>query len=311
MPLDRPLLGLILMIGFCAVAPLSDAFSKLAAGMLPLGQVVLARFAVQAGVALPLAWTLGQGLRFPRQQLRWVVLRALLQIAATWLMVLSLRYLPLADAIAIAYVMPFILLLLGFFLLGEEVGRYRIAACVVGFGGTLLVMQPSFARVGWAAALPLLVALSFALFMLVTRKLTRTLNPIPLQAVNGLMGVAFILPLLLLADGTGLPDLDPAPLGVESAAYLLAFGLLGALAHLSLSWSLRFAPASTLAPVQYAEIPFAVLWGWVFFAQFPNALALAGICVVTGAGLFIIWRERRAHRPPAPPSPRATPTVPE
>ena len=64
-------------------------------------------------------------------------------------MFLSLRFLPLADAVAIAFVMPFIMLLLGKFVLDEEVGSRRLIACVVGFIGTLLVMQPSFAEVGW------------------------------------------------------------------------------------------------------------------------------------------------------------------
>jgi hypothetical protein len=67
----------------------------------------------------------------------------------------SLRYLPLADAVAIAFVMPFIMLLLGWFYLGEEVGPRRFGACIVGFIGTLMVVQPSFAEVGWPALLPL------------------------------------------------------------------------------------------------------------------------------------------------------------
>jgi drug/metabolite transporter (DMT)-like permease len=71
------------------------------------------------------------------------------------LMFASLRYLPLADAVAIAFVMPFIMLLLGWFYLGEEVGPRRLGACAVGFIGTLMVVQPSFAEVGWPALLPL------------------------------------------------------------------------------------------------------------------------------------------------------------
>jgi drug/metabolite transporter (DMT)-like permease len=74
------------------------------------------------------------------------------------MMFAALRHLPLADAIAIAFVMPFLLLLLGRTVLGETVGPRRLAACAVGFAGTLLVIQPSFAAVGWAALLPLGVA---------------------------------------------------------------------------------------------------------------------------------------------------------
>ena len=71
--------------------------------------------------------------------------RAILHIAGLWLMFASLRFLPLADAVAIALVMPFIMLILGRYVLDEHVGARRLAACVVGFIGTLMVVQPSFA----------------------------------------------------------------------------------------------------------------------------------------------------------------------
>jgi len=96
----------------------------------------------------------------------------------------ALRYLPLADALAIAFVMPFIMLILGHFFMGEEVGRQRMAACAVGFVGTLLVIQPNFVDVGAAALLPLGVAVVFALFMMVTRRVARALDPIRLQAME-------------------------------------------------------------------------------------------------------------------------------
>ena len=113
------------------------------------------------------------------------------------MMVSALKYLPLADAIAIAFVMPFILLLMGRFILHEQVGRRRLIAAIVGFVGTLLVVQPSFAQVGWAALLPLGVALNFALFMLITRQIARETDPIGLQAVSGVVASLLLLPTLL------------------------------------------------------------------------------------------------------------------
>ncbi len=82
-------------------------------------------------------------------------LRTVLHVAGVGVFFLALRYLPLADAVAIAFVMPFVMLLLGRFVLGETVGPRRMAACAVGFAGTLLVIQPSFVdggRRGAAAA---------------------------------------------------------------------------------------------------------------------------------------------------------------
>ena len=60
-----------------------------------------------------------------------------------------------------------------------------------------------------------------------------------------------------------------------------------------MTWSLRFAPASTVAPMQYLEIPVAAIVGWLIFSDFPNGLALLGIAITIGAGLFIVFRERR------------------
>lgn len=70
-------------------------------------------------------------------------------------------------------------------------------------------------------------------------------------------------------------------------------GVLGTLAHLLMTWSLKFAPSATLAPMQYLEIPFATLIGWLIFSDFPNGLALAGIAVTMASGLYVIYRASR------------------
>ena len=99
----------------------------------------------------------------------------------------------LADAIAIVFVFPFILLFLGRFLLGETVGRDQIIACVLGFGGCLLVIKPSFAEVGVFALLPIAVAFAFSTFMLITRSIAKECDPISLQATSGTVSTAMLL----------------------------------------------------------------------------------------------------------------------
>nr|WP_309568095.1 DMT family transporter [Psychromarinibacter sediminicola] len=222
--------------------------------------------------------------------------RSVLHILGIALVFLALRHLPVAEAIAIAYVMPFLMLILGWAVLGEQVGPRRWAACVVGFGGTLMVVQPSFAAVGAPALLPLLVAVVFALFMLVTRAIARAAAPVTLQAVSGLMATAILLPLDLSGLMGDWPlTAAPAPTRWDWVL-LVGLGLLGTGAHLLMTWSLRFAPAATVAPMQYLEIPFATLIGWLIFRDFPNGLALAGIAVTMGAGLYVILREQRVSR---------------
>ena len=155
--------------------------------------------------------------------------------------------------------------------------------------------------------LPLAVAVIFAVFMLITRLIAREVGAIELQVVSGLLASSVLLPFVAVLVHLGWVDLSSAwSEDVMPWLMLGALGIVGTLAHLLMTWSLRFAPATTLAPMQYLEIPFATLLGWLMFRDFPNGLALVGIAVVIGAGLYVIWRERRAEvqteATPAPPA---------
>lgn len=297
------MLGIVLMLGFCALAPLGDSIAKILGETIPLAQLLWARFAVQAVILLPLVWWMRLSLRMTPRVLRLTAVRTVLHIIGIGAMFASLRFLPLADAIAIAFVMPFILLLLGRLFLNEDVGVRRLAACCVGFAGTLMVIQPSFAEVGAPALLPLIVAVAFALFMLVTRQIAKDVDPVPLQAVSGLMATALLT--LAFASGAGEGLAAFALVMPERFALwlLLAIGVIGTCAHLLMTWSLRFAPSATLAPMQYLEIPVATLFGWAIFGDLPNGLAAAGIAITVAAGLYVVMRERavaiRAAAPPA------------
>jgi drug/metabolite transporter (DMT)-like permease len=292
---DRPFLGVLLMLGFCALAPVADAMAKLLGARMGLGQLITVRFAIQAAVLVPLSLAIGAELRLTPRVLWLTALRTVLHVAGVGVFFLALRYLPLADAVAIAFVMPFVMLLLGRFVLGETVGRRRMAACAVGFAGTLLVIQPSFASVGAAALLPLGAAVIFAFFMLVTRQIARDADPVALQAMSGVMATAGLVPLMALGGALGWPEFGLTPLAAGDAWLLAAMGVFATLVHLLMTWSLRFAPAATVAPMQYIEIPFATATGYVVFGALPNGLAAVGIVITVAAGLYIIHRERAAQ----------------
>ncbi|HBB85294.1 MAG TPA: EamA/RhaT family transporter [Sulfitobacter sp.] len=293
---DRPLVGIALMMGFCILAPVGDAVAKLLGASVPLGQVVLIRFAVQALILIPFVWASGRAWRMRGRVLWLTLLRTILHIAGIAAMFTALKYLPLADAVAIAFVMPFIMLLLGKFILKEEVGSRRLGASIVGFLGTLLIVQPSFVNVGWPALLPIMVAVVFSFFMLVTRQIAKQTDPISLQAVSGVMAVMIILPLLALGSATDIAPLQIIRPYAVDWTLLLGIGILGTIAHLLMTWSLRFAPSATLAPMQYLEIPFATLLGLLIFSDLPNPLAGLGILITVGAGLYVIMRERATAR---------------
>lgn len=293
---DRPLLGVTLMLGFCVVIPFSDALAKILGTEFPLIQLIAVRFAVQFLMFVPMALLAGQILFPSRRILGFTILRGLCHLAGLSMMFAALRVLPLADAVAIAFVMPFIILLLGRFVLAEEVGHRRLIACAVGFLGTLMVVQPSFAAVGWAALLPLGVAVVFALFTLITRRMAKEIEPIALQATSALIVMPVLIPLLFLPVSAEAPLVGwTAPDGAQIWLFVV-LGVSGAIGHLLMTWSLRFAPSATLAPMQYLEIPIATLLGFLLFQDLPNGLAAIGIAVTIAAGLYIIARERAVSR---------------
>ena len=293
---DRPLLGIMLMLGFCVLAPVGDAVAKILGQTVPIGQLVLIRFAVQAVLLFPFIWLTQRTWRMSQRVAFLTLVRTILHILGIGTMVTALKYLPLADAIAIAFVMPFIMLILGKYALNEEVGTRRIVACAVGFLGTLLIVQPSFAQVGWPALLPVAVALNFAFFMLVTRQIAKETDPISLQAVSGVMAVVIMAPVLLLFQGTDFGQLQLIQVTQLEWTLLLSIGVLGTIAHLLMTWSLRYAPSATLAPMQYLEIPFATVLGFVIFGDLPNPVASVGIIITILAGLYVILRERAIAR---------------
>ncbi|WP_341234838.1 DMT family transporter [uncultured Sulfitobacter sp.] len=293
---DKPLIGIMLMLGFCIVAPIGDAVAKLLGTSVPLAQVVFVRFAVQVILLLPIVYLTKRKWRMSGMTLWLTFLRTVLHILGIAAMFTALIYLPLADAVAIAFVMPFFMLILGKYVLGEEVGSRRLMACIVGFVGTLLVVQPSFANVGWPALLPVFVAANFSVFMLVTRKIAKQTDPIGLQTVSGAMAVVLMLPLLWLGPKLNIDALALITPNVAQWSLLLALGVLGSMAHLLMTWSLRYAPSATVAPMQYLEIPFATLIGFVIFNDLPNPIASVGIVITMAAGLYIIMREGAIQR---------------
>jgi drug/metabolite transporter (DMT)-like permease len=295
-PADRTLLGIALMVAFCITAPLIDVASKLATQTIPVGQITLARFLVQGALMAPLCLALGHGLRRPSGTLRPLIWRAVFLILSTYTFVGAVRFMPLADALAIAFVEPFVILLIARFWLKEPVGPRRLAAVAVGFGGALLVIQPSFARFGLVALLPLCTAVTFALYMLSTRSLSRLMDPVPMQFHTSVVAAVICLPILLVTDAFAVPTLTIVqPVGL-AWAWLAGLGAASAVAHLFMSYALKFAPSQVLAPIHYSEIVMAVTFGWLVFSDLPNALSFTGIAIIVASGLYVFHRERLAER---------------
>ena len=296
--------GILYMVGFSLVAPVMDALAKATPHDVPVAQILAARFSVQVVILLPLVIWMGQAhLPRPREAALHLARGACL-LAATGFFFSALRFIPMAEAISIFFIEPLILTVLSGLFLGEEVGIRRISACIIGFIGALLIIQPNFVALGLPALLPLGTAFCFAGYMLLTRAMAQKSSPFTLQAYTAVAASALILPLLWWFDGSRIAALDPVfPRGL--AIYtLLGVGILATVSHLFISFALREAPASIIAPVQYAEIIAATLLGWLVFDELPNGTAWVGMAIIITSGLYVFARERRAEQKiTAPPPP--------
>lgn len=299
---DRVMTGIVLMLGFCLFAPFIDVSSKLAAATVPVAVITLGRYVVQGGLMVPVMvlgrfdWSLS-----PRAA-QLVFWRALVSVAATFTFVRALAVMPIADALAIAFIEPFVILLAGRILFAEKVGPRRIAACGVGFAGALLVIQPSFSEFGLVALLPMGTALCFAAYMMITRAASLHVAPEGMQLHTAWMGALMCLPLLVFGAFTDLADFKPAlPQGI-AWAWVAGVGVAATISHMMLTYAFRYASSSILAPLHYLEIVSAATLAWVVFGDFPDLLTWTGIGVIVTSGLYIIYRERlQARAQPKPP----------
>ncbi len=293
---DRTLPGVALMIAFCVIAPLIDVSAKLAAQEVSVGGVTLARYIVQTALMAPIVWVMGLSWRMTTPALRLTTARAVVSIGATYSFVAAVKVMPVADALAIVFVEPFIILLIGKLVMGEQVGPRRLGASVVGFVGSLFVIQPSFSVFGAVAFFPLGTAFFFALYMLITRALSRQMHPVTMQLHTAWIAAVICLPMLILGDLAGESSLTlQAPVGIMWL-WVFCVGLAATISHMAMTYALKFAPSSTLAPLHYLEMVTATLFGYLVFGDFPNMLTWIGISIIVASGLYIIHRERLVAR---------------
>jgi drug/metabolite transporter (DMT)-like permease len=205
----------------------------------------------------------------------------------------ALARLPIVDATAISFAAPLITVAMAALLLKERVRIYRWSAVVVGFLGVLVMLLPHLdlggstaASAGAAAgaAFGLSGAFFSALSILPTRHLTKS------ETTSSI--VLYFSLICTLAGLVTLPFGWNTPTWPELAA-LIGIGICGGLAHIVLTESYRFAPASLVAPFDYTSMLWALVLGYLAFGEFPTALGFLGAAIIVAAGLFVIWREHR------------------
>ena len=290
---ERILAGIGLVIVAVACFATLDTATKLSTATVPILMGVWFRYAFQA-VATTVFVLPRHGLGIlatahPRFQL----LRGALLLASSLLAFFSLRYMPLAEFTSVVLVAPLVVTLLAATTLGEEVSPLRWTLVAGGFVGTVVILRPGGSVFSWAILLPLGLVVTNASFQVLTSRLARTERPLTMHLWTGWVGTLLATVPLAFAWQTLPSWRDWALLGL--------MGLMGTVGHLFLIHAYQRAPASTLTPYLYAQIAFAMLGGWLVFAQVPDATSLVGmglIAVCGAAGAWLTVKERRVRIEP-------------
>ena len=210
--------------------------------------------------------------------------RTALLIVSTSSLFVGLKYLPLADTMAINFVSPLFMAVLAVRLLGEKVGLHRWLAVIVGLGGVLIIVRPGGGMAHWAAVMPLISALAFAIYQIVIRILARTETTFATlfyTAAGALLWSSLVV---------GFVWHQPT---LMHWAVFLGLGSLGVAAHLALIKAFELAQASLLAPFNYTKIVWGAFFGYVVFSDIPSLNTLIGCAVIIASGLYVLMGERK------------------
>ncbi len=284
---DRIGLGIAGMVAGIFAMSIMDALAKWLGASYPIGEVVFFRYLFALPPALFILWQQRGGRA--SLVLRWRtghLLRAIFGLGATATFFLGLRYLPLAEALSIAFAAPLFVTALSVPILGERVGPRRWAAVVVGFLGVLIMTRPGAEAFRPEALYILVAALCYALAMLVTRRLART-DTTPAIMLSGIC-------VSLVVSGLALPFGWRTPEGADFWLFVL-LGLVGGIGMYFMTQAYRYAPAAVIAPFDYTALIWGTLFGWLLWRELPGANVWLGAAVVIASGLYIVHRETRVH----------------
>ena len=219
------------------------------------------------------------------------VWRGLFGTTAMGLTFTGLGLLPLPEVTAIGFATPIFTVILAAVLLGEQIRLIRVTAVAVGLVGVMIILWPRFSNIGTmeqtatiGALLILMATMVRSLVQIHIRQLVQ--NEDTAAIVFYFSCTASLLALCTLPFGWVMPDL-------QTFGLLVLAGLIGGVAQILITSAYRFGSASMLAPYDYTSMLFAILLGYVFFAELPTMMMLAGAALVISAGALVIWRERQ------------------
>jgi drug/metabolite transporter (DMT)-like permease len=278
---SRPGLGIAWIVLTAALFACGDTLIKYEGGYLPVVLLLWVRYAVQAGtMALCLARRGLAGFRTAHPKFQWI--RGTLLLITSGMSFFGLQLMPVAEFTALGMLTPVVVTMLVAWVLHEPVSRTRWALVCGGFVGALIVIRPGSGVFGWAAMFPLLMALCYGAFQVLTSRLASLESPYTTQFYTGFSGALMVTPLLLVNAGE-IAHAASAAAAVPSVG-LLAIGVFATVGHLCLIFAFGQAPVATLMPFFYLQIAWALMTSWLVFNHVPDRWAWIGMAVIAACG---------------------------
>ena len=274
--------AIILNLSAWMVLPFMDTIAKYLSSELSFFQITWARY------FFTVFWTLPFIFFFFRKNLRWSenpklqILRGLALFSANICFFYSISVISMAKALTLAFVAPLVTTAISPFFLNEKVGLRRWAAVLVGFIGCLVVIRPGFLEFNLATIAAVVTGCFYGIYVVITRKLHSTDNPLLTLLLTGIVGAiiaSFLVPVVWI---------NPT---FTQWSWLALMGIFACLGHILLILSLRYADASKLAPFGYFEIITNIILGYYFFSDFPDKWTFLGLSIIISSGIYIFRRE--------------------
>jgi drug/metabolite transporter (DMT)-like permease len=280
---DRPFRGIALILLSTIFLGTSDVTSKYLSATLPSIEIAWIRFLVFALIMVPAMVPRSPLYALPTRRLGLHLMRGAALLGSSLLFISGLRFLPIAEASATAFVSPLFVTALSILFLSESVGLRRWLATAVGLLGVLIILRPGSNAFHPAAVFPLVSAFCWALTLIMTRMLSGKERAITTMTYSSIAGFAILSALVPLV-------------WITPTWHDIFFGVVIGLTSTAGQWivvlAFRYADASVLAPFSYTQLLWVSILGFLIFGEVPGVWTVTGAAFIVASGLYTAHRER-------------------
>ncbi|MGA1939192.1 DMT family transporter [Arcobacter sp. YIC-310] len=283
--------GIFFMVLAVLILPFSDAIAKWLSSSYTIIQIAWLRFFIQAIILLILSFILKYKISAFKK--KYIFVSFFISASIVFLF-WGLKYLPLANNIALFFIEPLVLTLLSVIILKEKLQKNHIVAVIIGLIGTLIIIRPNWSAYGMASFFPIVSAIFYALYLISLRQVSTKSNNKSLQFFIGILSTSILSIIIIICEFLDIDSFGFNQIKLNDWWLILLLGIITTIVQLLVSKAFFYSKASSLASFQYLEIISASILGWLIFNHLPDSLTITGAGIVIFSGLYLIRHERRS-----------------